>query len=134
MKSCLIIDRLTCLSLKTIPARIDSIMAGVPPSSFSSILPVYACVSLVTNLTVPPPTLSGTEFLNIHFLAINRPRTPITQQYNKQTDMTRWLCVKRMCSNNWVLWTHIRWVVSYHCFFRIEITTHALHVFYSIRL
>lgn len=28
---------------------------------------------ILTNLTVPPPTLSGTLFLNSHFLAITSP-------------------------------------------------------------
>ena len=34
---------------------------------------VEAINIILTNLTVPPPTLSGTEFLKIQRLAINKP-------------------------------------------------------------
>ena len=43
------------LSWNTRPARIDSTIAGVPPSSRCSMSERYTCSTVLTYWTVPPP-------------------------------------------------------------------------------
>ena len=49
-----------CLRAKTRPARMDSTMAGVPPSSRATGSSRYWCPMGSTNATVPPPGAVGT--------------------------------------------------------------------------
>jgi hypothetical protein len=61
---------------KTRPARIDSTIAGVPPSSRCSGSSRYTCSSGLTYATVPPPGACGTRFANSSRRATRTPGVP----------------------------------------------------------
>jgi hypothetical protein len=64
------------LSWNTRPARIDSMIAGVPPSSRCSGSVEVAVLSGLTYATVPPPTGSGTRFASSGAWRRARPACP----------------------------------------------------------
>ncbi len=64
------------LSPNTSPARMDSTIAGVPPSSRCSMSARYTCSVGLTYWTVPPPGTLGTRLVNSSRSATRTPGVP----------------------------------------------------------
>ena len=64
------------LSWKTRPARIDSMIAGVPASSRWAGSTMYRCSDGFTYDTAPPPTTTGTEFVSNRRSTTSTPGVP----------------------------------------------------------